>query len=214
MQQTGSELTNKEAAMRLPPFIPLTVLVVASTAAAAEAQWVATPYLHANFGDVESRRGGLGVSVGYLGRRLGFELDVDRHHHFFKDEDLESVPNPCMPGVVGPCIDSDTEAWILMGNVVAPILTSEATKWRPYGTAGLGVIHAWIHDAGEYDTSQTNVAFNVGGGVMYGLNKRVRLRSDLRYFRAFVDESKREGGYFKDYGFWRATFGVAFGFAR
>jgi opacity protein-like surface antigen len=97
-----------------------------------------------------------------------------------------------------------------MGNVVAPIHIQGATKWRPYGTAGLGVIHAWIHDAGEYDTSQTNLAFNAGSGVMYSLSGRVRLRSDLRYFRVLVDENNREGGYFKDYGFWRATFGVTF----
>ena len=31
-------------------------------------------------------------------------------------------------------------------------------------------------------------------------------------FRTFVDEDKREGGYFKDYGFLRATFGVTFSF--
>ena len=47
---------------------------------------------------------------------------------------------------------------------------------------------------------------------MYSLNDRVGLRGDLRYFRAFVDESKREGGYFKDYGFVRATFGVTLRF--
>jgi opacity protein-like surface antigen len=196
--------------MRVRRGILLTVLVVAWTARPTHAQALATPYLHGNFGDVEFRRGGAGVSVGYVGRRLGFELDVDRHQHFFKDKDLESIPNPCIPGVVGPCIDSDTDAWIFMGNVVAPIHIQGATKWRPYGTAGLGVIHAWIHDAGEYDTSQTNLAFNAGSGVMYSLSGRVRLRSDLRYFRVLVDENKREGGYFKDYGFWRATFGVTF----
>ena len=47
--------------------------------------------------------------------------------------------------------------------------------------------------------------------MIYSLNKRLGLRGDLRYFRAFVDEDKREGGYFKDYGFLRATFGVTFG---
>jgi hypothetical protein len=201
--------------MRVRGSILLAVLGVAGTAAPAQAQWVATPYLHANFGDVEFRRGGPGVIVGYVGRRLGFELDVDRHHHFFKDKDLESVPNPCIPGVAAAaCIDSDTDAWVLMGNVVAPITTSGARKWRPYGTAGLGVIHPWIGDAGEYDTGQTNLAFNVGGGAMYSLNNRVRLRSDVRYFHAFVDENKREGAYFKDYGFWRVTLGVTFAFPK
>ena len=63
----------------------------------------------------------------------------------------------------------------------------------------------------QNDIGQNDPAFNVGGGVIYSLNNRVGLRGDLRYFRAFVDEDKREGGYFKDYGFLRATFGVTFG---
>jgi hypothetical protein len=49
---------------------------------------------------------------------------------------------------------------------------------------------------------------------MYSVKGRVALRGDVRYFRAFLDEEKREGGYFKDYGFLRATFGVTFKFPR
>jgi hypothetical protein len=49
---------------------------------------------------------------------------------------------------------------------------------------------------------------------MYSLKGRLGLRGDVRYVRAFVDEDKREGGYFKDYGFLRATFGVTFRFPR
>src|SRR5262245_47947468 len=104
--------------MRVRCFVPLAVSV-AWTAAPAHAQALATPYLHANFGDVEFRRGGAGLSVGYVGRRLGFELDVDRHEHFFKDRNL-AIPNACVPGVVGPCIDDDTDARIFMGNAVVP----------------------------------------------------------------------------------------------
>jgi hypothetical protein len=40
----------------------------------------------------------------------------------------------------------------------------------------------------------------------------VGLQSDLRYVRAFVDENKREGVVFRDYGFLRVSFGVTFGF--
>ena len=169
---------------------------------------MATPYLHANFGDVEFRRGGAGLSAGWFGRRLGFELDLDRHEHFFKDRELESVPNPCMPGVVGQCIDSDTDAWIFMGNAVVPIPTAQTSRWRPYGAAGLGVIYAWVHDAGEYDTEQTNLAFDVGGGVMYQLLDWLALRADGRYLHGFVDEDKREGGYYHDYDFGRVAVGV------
>ena len=45
-----------------------------------------------------------------------------------------------------------------MGNVVAPI-RSKGAKWRPYGTAGLGVIHAWVEGPGDqYDVEQDNMA--------------------------------------------------------
>jgi hypothetical protein len=199
--------------MRVGRGILLTVLVVAWTVAPAQAQWVVTPYLGINLaGDAEFRRGGPGVSAGYFGDRLGFEFDVQRYNHFFKDKNVDLVPNNCAPGVPPSCVDLDTDAWSFMGNVVAPIRSQETT-WRPYGTAGLGVIHAWVEGPGDqYDVEQDNLALNVGGGVMYSVKGRVGLRGDLRYFRAFVDEEKREGGYFKDYGFLRATFGVTFRF--
>lgn len=104
--------------------------------AAAQPRWVAAPYLHANGGEVEIRRGGPGGSIAYLGPRLGFELDVDRHHHIFKDKKLD-FPNNCVPGVVGPCVDLNTDAWIFMGNVLARIPTPETARWRPYAAAGV-----------------------------------------------------------------------------
>jgi hypothetical protein len=194
-----------------------TVLAVASAAAPAEAEWVVTPSLGINLaGDAEFRRGGPGGSVSFFGDRLGFEFDVQRYHHFFKDGNVDLVPNNCRPGLApgAPCIDLNTDAWGFMGNVVAP-LGSRGAKWRPYGTAGLGVIHAWVEGPGDqYDVEQDDLALNVGGGVRYSLNGRVGVRGDLRYFHAFVDEDEREGGYFKDYGFLRATVGVTVSFPR
>jgi hypothetical protein len=191
------------------------IVMVAWTAAPAQAQWVVTPYVGINLaGDAEFRRGGLGVSGGHLGDVFGVELDVQRHHHFFKDENVDLVPNNCLPGGVSQCIDLNTDAWSLVGNVVAFARGAGAT-WRPYGTGGVGVIHAWVEGPGDqYDREQDNLALNVGGGVMSTLGGRVGLRVDVRYFRAFVDEDQRDGGYFKDYGFLRAAFGVTFTFPR
>jgi hypothetical protein len=201
--------------MRARNHILLTVLVLAWAPIPAQAQWVVTPYLGTNLADdTEFRRGGPGVSGGYSGDRVGFEFDIQRYHHFFKDRNVDLVPNNCAPGVSGPCIDLNTDAWSFMGNVVA-LTRSKGAKWRPYGTAGLGVIHAWIEGPGDqYDVGQNNLALNVGGGVMSSLTGRVGLRGDVRYFHAFVDEDKREGGYFKDYGFLLATFGVTFRLSR
>jgi len=98
-----------------------------------------------------------------------------------------------------------------MANVVLPIRIQGVPKWRPYGAAGLGVIHAWTN---LEDRSQNNLGFNVGGGVMYSLSKHVGLRGDLRYFRVAVDTNERKGVLFKDYDFLRASLGVTFEFPR
>jgi opacity protein-like surface antigen len=196
-----------------------TLTAIAWTAVPAQAQWVVTPYLGANLaGDAEFRRGGPGVSVAYFGHNLGFEFDVERYNHFFKDKDVAHlVPNNCGVGPAGePCTDLNTDAIGFVGNVVAPIRITGAENFRPFVTAGLGVIRSWVTDPSNtaVDANQNNVAFNFGGGVMYSLNNVVGLRGDVRYFRTLVNEDAGEGFYFKDYGFLRATFGVTFGFPR
>jgi len=204
--------------MRLRRWVLLTVPVVAWTAPA-QAQWVITPYLGANVsGDVEQGKGGFGGSVGYLGGRLGFEIDVMRYQHFFKDAEVfpadPAAPPNCMPGSGAggvACTDIDTDALGLMGNVVVPIRIQGAQKLRPYGTAGLGMIRAWTN---EEDRNQTNLGFNGGGGLTYSFSKRIGVRGDVRYFRALVDESTREGVLLRDYDFLRVSVGVTFDFPR
>ena len=199
--------------MRVRRCILLMVLVVTWTAAPGYAQWVITPYLGINIaGDVEQRKGGPGASISYFRGLLGFELDFERYQHFFRDEDVVSlVPGPCV-NCPDARTDFDTDAVSFMGNVVAPIPIQGATKWRPYGTAGLGVIRAWVDSTvDEFDTHQNNLGFNLGGGVIYSLSRRIGLRGDVRYFHALVDEDKREGAFTTDYGFWRTTVGVTLG---
>lgn len=195
--------------MRFRYGIPVAALVVASTPAPARAQIVATPYIDTNaWGDVQSGRPGLGASVGYYFRGLfGIELDIEQHGHFFNDEDVADV-------VPDSRIDLNTDATSLMANVVVPFRIPGAAIWRPYGAGGVGAIRATFDavSADEYDTDQTNLTFNVGGGVMHSLTHLVGLRVDLRYFRALVDEDATKGGYFEDYGFWRVSVGFTIGF--
>lgn len=127
------------------------------------------------------------------------------------------VHNNCGVGPVDfTCADLNTDAIGFMGNAVAPLRLAGAKNWRPYATAGVGVIRSWVTDPSNTvaDTHQNNVAFTVGGGVMYSLNRHIGLRGDVRYFRALVNEDTREGFYFNDYGFVRATVGVILGFPR
>lgn len=195
--------------MRFRHCILVAALMVAATAAPARAQIVATPYIDTNAaGDVQGGRAGLGASVAYYFRGLfGIELDVERHGHFFKDEDVADV-------VPDPTIDLNTDATIFMANAVVPFRIPGAAIWRPYAAAGLGAIHATFDSvsADQYDTQQTNLTFNVGGGIMHSLTHLVGVRVDMRYLHAMVDQDASEGGYFEDYGFWRVSVGVTFGF--
>lgn len=134
--------------------------------------------------------------------------------------DPRAPPN-CRPGVTGLCTDINTDAIGLMVNLVVPLRARVARKWHPYGTAGLGSIHAWSDssptEAGvpiDPHRSQDDFAFNVGGGVSYPLRRTLALRADLRYFRALADTNAPMGVYFKDYGYWRVTVGLTFGSRR
>lgn len=196
----------------------LAVSVIACPATPAHAQWMVTPYLGANVaGDVELGKGGPGGSVTYSGGPVGFEFDVMRYQHFFKDSEVfpldPSAPPNCTPalGPGVPCRDINTDAIGFMGNVVAPIRFRNAARWWPYGTAGLGLIRAWTNEEGR---NQNDFGFNLGGGVMVSLSRRVGLRGDLRYFRALVDENQQDGVSSKDYDFLRVSFGVTFSFPR
>jgi outer membrane protein with beta-barrel domain len=197
-----------------------TLLAAASTAAPAQAQWVIMPYLGVNFaGDVELSKGGPGVSVGYFAGPLGFEFDLQRYQHFFKDSRVApldpTAPPNCMATQMNlngqPCTDIDTDAVSFMGNIVVPIRSQAASKWRAYGSAGVGVIRGWTN---EPDRHQNDIGFNTGGGVMYSLGRGVGVRGDLRYFRALVDENESGNVYAEDYGFWRVAVGVTIGFPR
>ena len=111
-----------------------------------------------------------------------------------------------------------------MGNLVVPIGMTGASGWRPYAVVGAGVVRASFHRAGPStpDASQSDLALGGGAGVIRSLGSLVGLRLDLRYVRAFADQDKAlpagqigDGeGVYRDYGFWRVTFGVTFGFPR
>lgn len=192
----------------------LVVLALVAAAAPARAQLVVSPHIDAKVaGDVETERGGVGVSVGYVlprhfgpGVGLGLELDAAWHSHFFRDEDLTNrVPER---------VDLNTDALILTGNLMMPLRIPRAPIWLPYATAGLGMTHAIFDAKGadQYDRSQNNLTVNAGVGIMHRLTRLVGLRVDARYYRALVDEDASDGGYFEDYAFWNISVGVTFGF--
>jgi hypothetical protein len=187
----------------------LIVVVVIAAAAPAQGQVVVSPHLDAKVaGDVETERGGVGLSVGYYLRGrlgLGVELDAAWHGHFFRDEDVADL--------VPDGVDLNTDALLVAGNLVLAVPIPRAPIWRPYATAGVGVTHAVFDARGadEYDTDQDDITINAGVGVMHRLNWLLGLRVDARYYRAFADEDGG-GGYREDYDFWRISVGITFGF--
>src|SRR5262249_26914273 len=109
-------------------------------------------------------------------------------------------------------VDLNTDALILMGSVVVPVSIPRAPIWRPYAAVGLGVIHAVFTAPNDkqYDTSQDNLTFSAGVGMMHQLTALIGLRVEVLYYHTFVDEHARKGGYFKDYDFLRVSVGVTF----
>ena len=196
--------------MRSRTFGLLSVGLFAGLAAPANAQLLLSPHLDASVaGDVETSRGGAGARVGYYvpawrGLGVGLELDATWHGHFFRDEDVAQL--------VPAGVDLNTDALLLMGQLVLPVSIPGAPIWRPYGTVGLGVIHAMftVPATKEYDTDQDNLTFCAGVGMMHQLTRLLALRADVRYYHAFVDEHASRGGYFEDYSFWAVSVGVSF----
>jgi hypothetical protein len=194
--------------MRARFFVPLIVALIAGVTAPANAQLVISPHINAKLaGDVETERGGAGLAVGYYlpawrGLGVGLELGAAWYGHFFRDEDVANL--------VPEGVDLNTDALILMSNIVVPVSIPRAPIWRPYVTVGLGVIHAIFAVPGgeEYDTDQDDLTLNAGVGLMHQLNRLLGLRADVRYYHAFVDENAGDGGYLEDYDFWDVSVGV------
>lgn len=186
-------------------------LCVAPTTASAE--WILTPFIGASFAtgtdvdDVEfdslidGSKMTYGGTLTWLGGGvLGFEADFGYSPEFFEgdDDDVDFI-------------DSSNYS-SLMANVV---LSAPAGAFRPYGTAGVGLINTRIDDVDDiFEVERNALGFNVGGGVMAFFTDRVGIRGDLRYFRQ-MSESDEDDEVDFDLGafrFWRGTVGASFRF--
>ena len=170
-------------------------------------------------GDLEFRRGGYGLSLGYLKNNFLLELEVMRHQHFFKDSDMVRY-------IKDPNIDMNTDAILYTFNLTYLIPLKHNSRLHPTISGGAGLYHSWF-DATNYlnpstnpqtpnleydtlDTKQNNIGFHAATGIMYELkNKYLRLRSELRYSYALANNDKTTGGYFEDFGFLRFSVGIS-----
>ncbi len=194
--------------------IATAALCLAPTTASAE--WILTPFIGASFNRsadvpdadrdefdelIDGSKMTYGGTLTYLGGGiLGFEVDFGYSPEFFEgdDDDLDFV-------------DSSNYS-SLMANVV---LSSPRGAFRPYGTAGVGIINTSLDDADDIlDVDRNALGFNLGGGVMAFFTDKVGVRGDLRYFRQMgeSDEDDELDFDLKALSFWRGTVGVSFRF--
>jgi hypothetical protein len=189
--------------MYLKNAICIGIALVALSASPASAQMFVTPYAGGQFaGDTQENNFNLGASIGFLGAgKYGVEADFNYAPNFFSNSDTVNFSST----------DSNLATVMFNGIVTLP------PHWavRPYGTGGIGWMRSQIDDAaGAFAVKNDNFGFNVGGGLFAQFNDHVGWRTDVRYFRAIVDDE--EDNEFDvglgSFDFWRATAGLTFTF--
>jgi opacity protein-like surface antigen len=173
--------------------------------AAADADWIFTPFVGGNFGgDTVDTTVNFGGSLAYMGAgAVGFEVDFGYAPEFFGfDSD-----------------DIDSNVTTLMANVIvgAPIGGTSGPGVRPYVSGGAGLLRTHVKDAGDlFDISDNSFGFDVGGGAMIFLSDNVGIRGDIRYFRSLENEEDDDFDLpdlnLGEFDFWRGTVGVSFRF--
>jgi opacity protein-like surface antigen len=157
-----------------------TVLAVFTLAlpAPSAAQGFISPLLGYDFGGdsscseiagCEDKKLNIGAGLGTLGTIAGFELEVSYAKDFFGD----------VPGF-------NSSVLTLMGNL---IVGPQIGPVRPYATGGIGLIKSHISTDPDVllDSTNNDIGWNLGGGVIVFLGEHVGVRGDIRYFHSFLD---------------------------
>jgi len=188
------------------------LLICAGLATEARADGFVSPFLAVNFGgdaggtfnnNVRDRnRVTFGGNVGFMGGGIfGVELDVAYTKNFYGEG-----------AVVG-----DNSLLTVMPAVIVgiPVGGQQGLGIRPYATAGVGMIRRDLSISGFDVFDGSDLAYNLGFGVMGYFSNRVGLRADYKFFRNFeVDEASLTNIDFHrgTFDFSRAAIGVLFRF--
>jgi len=189
--------------MRFARTVVFTLLCTVLAPAAARADGFIVPYWGANFsGDsgselldaFEAKRNAYGVSLGFMGAGVfGVEADWSYSPDFFGTTDL-----------------GGSSVSTLMGNFMigVPFGGQKGFGVRPYGLAGLGLIHP-NGDAfsNVLDFGENKFSWDVGGGVMIFFTSHVGIRGDLRYLRTLQSVDFLANGNGTDLDFARGSIG-------
>ena len=161
------------------PFVALAVLaLVIGSAGPARAQGFVSPFIGYDFGGdsgcqqatgCEDKQLNMGVSVGALGKAVGFEEEFGYARDFF-----------------GKLPTQSSSVLTLMSNLmIAPAIGPV----HPYVTGGVGLMktHVDFTSSSILNTNNNGAAWDFGAGVMGFFGSHVGVRGDVRQFRSFKD---------------------------
>jgi len=192
--------------------ILITAMALCLAPATASAEWILTPFIGTSFAAGADTNDDLinealdrskltyGGTLTYLGGGiLGFEVDFGLAPNYFEPEDDSAG-------------DVDNSNYMsLMGNV---ILSTPRGAFRPYATAGVGMLKTYVDGPDDaFDLDRNALGFNLGGGVFGFFTDRVGIRGDVRYFRQMTEADDDELDFdVTAFRFWRGSVGVSFRF--
>lgn len=162
------------------------LLISAGFATEARADGFVSPFLAVNFGgdaggtfnnNVRDRsRATFGGNVGFMGGGIfGVELDVAYTKNFYGE---------------GAVVGNNSLLTIMPAVILGiPVGGQQGLGIRPYATAGVGMIRRQLSISGFDVFDGSDLAYNLGFGVMGYFSDHVGLRADYKFFRNFgVDE--------------------------
>jgi hypothetical protein len=177
------------------------------TAHPAHAQGYVSPSLGASFANPSAQgRANFGLDLGWLSTNDPIGLEVD------------TVYAPSFFGNAGPY--GDNSVTTVMGNVMfAPgesggpySVRRRARSVRPYLSGGIGVMREVVTSPSR--VGNTDLAVNLGVGLIALSHRSVGVRGDVRYFRDLMDNQSGNGTNidFGSFHFWRASLGLVLAF--
>jgi opacity protein-like surface antigen len=155
-------------------------LLLLGSARQANAQGFVSPFVGYNFGgdsgcpeitNCEDKHVNWGLGFGALGSIVGFEAELSKTSDFF-----------------GSTSNQSTDVLTFMGNFM---LAPKLGPIQPYLEAGIGLIRTSVENVGE-NSDESQIGWDVGGGVIAFFSRHVGVRGDIRYFHSFqlLDTSK------------------------
>ena len=186
-----------------PSVIVAAVFLVVLGARGAAAQIFVNPFVDTTLSSPSavgsSSQPGFGVSIGNVGKVVGFETELS-----YQPELIDNSANAL----------AKSRVFTVSGNLlVGPTIG----RVKPYGAAGVGNLNLNVTRLSSLvipspeSISSNYLTVNVGGGIMGFVTTHLGVRADLRYYRAYgfkLTDLETAGLALDRFDFWRAGVGV------